>query len=152
MLKKRQHPLTGPSGIGPKGQGVLSIPDPAAQEDYKLGSALGRDPLLLQQEKLNRPPSIKLSMVADLSQLQTAHNESVKPRTSSTLEISKLQSIPPHKGSWYSVVDNKFAQTPQVVPQAFSNLCKAWLQECTPRLSPAKGFSQAGIYDLGEHQ
>ena len=34
----------------------LSIPDPAAEEDYKLGSALGRDPLLLQQEKLDRPP------------------------------------------------------------------------------------------------
>ena len=34
----------------------LSIPDPAAEEDYKLGSALGRDPLLLQQE-------IKLPMV-----------------------------------------------------------------------------------------
>ena len=33
----------------------LSIPDPAAEEDYKLGSALGRDPLLLQQEKLDRP-------------------------------------------------------------------------------------------------
>ena len=33
----------------------LSIPDPAAEEDYKLGSAQGRDPLLLQQEKLDRP-------------------------------------------------------------------------------------------------
>ena len=36
----------------------LSIPDPAAEEDYKLGSVLGHDPLLLQQEKLDRPPSI----------------------------------------------------------------------------------------------
>ena len=48
----------------------LSIPDPAAEEDYKLGSALGHDPLLLQQEKLDRPPSIKFPMVADLSRLQ----------------------------------------------------------------------------------
>ena len=30
----------------------LSSPDPAAEEDYKLGSALGCDPLLLQQEKI----------------------------------------------------------------------------------------------------
>ena len=99
----------------------LSIPDPAAEEDYKLGSALGGDPLLLQQEKLDRPPSIKLPMVADLSRLQ---DDSVKPSTSNTLEIGKFPGIPPHKGSWYSVVDNKFAQTPQVVPQAFSNIAK----------------------------
>ena len=102
----------------------MSIPDPAAEEDYKLGSALGRDPLLLQQEKLDRPPSIKLPMVADLSRLQTAQDDSVKPSTSNTLEIGKFPGIPPHKGSWYSVVDNKFAQTPQVVPQAFSNIAK----------------------------
>ena len=53
----------------------LSIPDPAAEEDYKLGSALGCDPLLLQQEKADRPPSIKLPMVADLSGLQSAQDE-----------------------------------------------------------------------------
>ena len=102
----------------------LSIPNPAAEEDYKLGSALGRDPLLLQQEKLDRPPSIKLPMVADLSRLQTSQDDSVKPSTSNTLEIGKFPGIPPHKGSWYSVVDNKFTQTPQVVPQAFSNIAK----------------------------
>ena len=101
----------------------MSIPDPAAEEDYKLGSALGRDPLL-QQEKLDRPPSIKLPMVADLSRLQTAQDDSVKPSMSNTLEIGKFPGIPPHKGSWYNVVDNKFAQTPQVVPQAFSNIAK----------------------------
>ena len=102
----------------------LSIPDPAAEGDYKLGSALGRDPLLLQQEKLDRPPSIKLPMVANLSCLQTAQDDSVKPSTSNTLVIGKFPGIPPHKGSWYSVVDNKFVQTPQVVPQAFSNIAK----------------------------
>ena len=102
----------------------LSIPDPAAEEDYKLGSALGHDPLLLQQEKLDRPPSIKLPMAADLSCLQTAQDDSVKPSTSNTLGIGTFPGIPPHKGSWYSVVDNKFAQTPQVVPQAFSNIAK----------------------------
>ena len=102
----------------------LSIPDPAAEEDYKLGSALGRDPLLLQQEKADRPPSIKLPMVADLSRLQSARDDLVKPSTSNTLDIGKFPGIPPHKGSWYSVVDNKFAQTPQVVPQAFSNIAK----------------------------
>ena len=102
----------------------LSIPDPAAEEDYKVGSALGCDPLLLQQEKLDRPPSIKLPMVADLSRLQTAQGDSVKPSTSNTLEIGKFPGISPHKGSWYSVVDNKFTQTPQVVPQAFSNIAK----------------------------
>ena len=102
----------------------LSIPDPAAEEDYKLGSALGRDPLLLQQEKADRPPSIKLPMVADLSRLQSAQDDLVKPSTSNTLDIGKFPGIPPHKGSWYSVVDNKFAQTPQVVPQAFSNIAK----------------------------
>ena len=45
----------------------LSIPDPAAEEDYKLDSVLGCDPLLLQQKNLDRPPCIKLLMVADLS-------------------------------------------------------------------------------------
>ena len=90
----------------------FSIPDPAAEEDYKLGSALGRDPLLLQQEKLDRPPSIKLPMIPDLSRLQTAQDDLVKPSTSSSLEIEKFPGIPPHKGSWYSVVDNKFSQTP----------------------------------------
>ena len=102
----------------------LSIPAPAAEEDYKLGSALGRDPLLLQQEKLDRSPSMKLPMVADLSRLQTAQDDSVKPSMSNTLEIGKFPGIPPHKGSWYSVVYDKFAQTPQVVPQAFSNIAK----------------------------
>ena len=102
----------------------LSIPDPAAEEDYKLGSALGRDPLLLQHEKLDRPPSIKLPMVPDLSSLQTAQDDSVKPSMSNTLAIGKFPGIPPHKGSWYSVVDNKFSQAPQVVPQAFSNIAK----------------------------
>ena len=43
---------------------------------------------------------------------------------SNTLEIGKSPGIPPHKGSWYSVVDNKFTQTPQVVPQTFSNIAK----------------------------
>ena len=64
----------------------LSIPDPAAEEDYKLGSALGRDPLLLQ-EKADRPPSIKLPMVADLSCLQNAQDDLVKSSTSNTLDI-----------------------------------------------------------------
>ena len=35
------------------------LPDPAAEEHSKPGSALGRDPLLLQ-EKTGSPPSIKL--------------------------------------------------------------------------------------------
>ena len=102
----------------------LSILDPAAEKDYKLGSALGHDPLLLQQEKLDRPSSIKLPMIPDLSRLQTAQDDLVKPSTSSSLEIGKFPGIPPHKGSWYSVVDNKFSQTPQVVPQAFYNIAK----------------------------
>ena len=63
-------------------------------------------------------------MVADLSHLQTAQDESVKLSTTNTLEIGKFPGIPPHKESWYSVVDNKFSQTPQVAPQAFSNIAK----------------------------
>ena len=102
----------------------LSIPDPASEEHYKPGSALGRDPLLLMQEKAGRPPSIKLPMVSDLSRLQTAQDEAVKPSTSSTLDIGKFPAIPPHKGSWYNVVDEKYSQTPQIVPQAFSNIAK----------------------------
>ena len=73
----------------------LSIPDPAAEEHYKPGSALGRDPLLLLQEKAGRPPSIKLPMVSDLSRLQTAQDEAVKPSTSSTLDMGKFPTIPP---------------------------------------------------------
>ena len=101
----------------------LSIPDPAAEEHYKLGSVLGHDPLLLQ-EKAGRPPSIKLPMVSDLYRLQTAQDEAVKPSTSSTLDMGKFPAIPSHKGSWYNVVDEKYSQTPQVVPQAFSNIAK----------------------------
>ena len=77
-----------------------------------------------QQEKADRPPSIKLPMVADLSPLQCAQDDLVKPSTSSTLDIGKFPGIPPHKGSWYSLVDTKYSQTPQVVPQAFSNIAK----------------------------
>ena len=97
----------------------LSIPDPAAEEDYKLGSALGHDPLLQQQEQADRPPSIKLPMVAGHSCLQSAQHGLVKPSTLSTLDTRKFPGIPPHNGSWYSVVDTKFTQ---VVPQAFSNI------------------------------
>ena len=102
----------------------MTIPDPATEEDYKPGSALGRDPLLLQQEKSDRPPSIKLPLVADLSRLQTAQDDSVKPGTSGSPDIGKLPGIPPHKRNWYNVMDTKFSQTPQVVPQAFSNIAK----------------------------
>ena len=110
----------------------LSIPDPAAEEHYKPGSALGRDPLLLLQEKAGRPPSIKLPMVSDLSHLQTAQDEAVKPSTSSTLDMGKFPAIPPHKGSWYNVVDEKYLQTPQVVPQAFSNIAKPGYRSGSP--------------------
>ena len=93
----------------------LSIPDPAAEEDYKLGSALGRDPLLRQQEKLDRPTSIKLPMVADLSRLQTAQDDSVKPSTSNTLEIGKFpgsggqtKAVPSGVGkTWVPPVDHR---------------------------------------------
>ena len=73
----------------------LSIPDPAAEEVYKLISALGRDPLLLQWEKLDRPPSIKFPMIPDLSHLQAAQDDLVKPSISSSLEIGKFLGIPP---------------------------------------------------------
>ena len=84
----------------------LSIPNPAAEEDYKMGSASGHDLLLLQQEEADRPPSIKLPMVADLSRLLSAQDDLVNPSTSNTLDIGKFPNIPSHKGSWYSVVDN----------------------------------------------
>ena len=116
----------------------LSISDPATEEDYKLGSALGRDPLLLQQEKSDRPPSIKLPMIQDLSRLQSAQDEAVKPNTSTSTEVGKLPGIPPHKGTWYSVVDNKFSQTPQVVPQAFTNIAKPGYRASPPALVQQK--------------
>ena len=71
-------------------------------------------------------------MIPDLSQLQTAQDEAVKPSTSNSSEIGKLPGIPPHKGSWYSVVDSKFCQTPQVVPQAFSNIAKPGYRSSPP--------------------
>ena len=71
----------------------LSIPVPAVEEQYKPGLALGRDPLLLVQDKAGRPPSITLPMVADLSHLQTAQDEALKPSTSSTLDIGKFRTI-----------------------------------------------------------
>ena len=130
---------------------LLSIPDPAAEENYKLGSALGRDPLLLQQEKADRPPSIKLPMVADLSRLyQSAQDDLVKPSTSNTLDIGKFPGIPPHKGSWYSVVDNKFVQTPQVVPQAFSNIAKPGYRSGPPTTVQQKDLVKLE-YVLREH-
>ena len=72
---------------------ILSIPDPAAEEDCKLGSALGRDPLLLQQEKLHRPPSIKLPMIPDLSRLQTAQDDLVKPRCFQSSQSTRHPSL-----------------------------------------------------------
>ena len=63
----------------------LFTPDPAGEEHYKPGLTLGR--LLLQ----------------------TAQNDAVKPSTSSTLDIGKFPSIPPHKCSWYNVVDEKYS-------------------------------------------
>ena len=48
------------------------------------------------------------------------------PRTTQSNRARKIfwkfPGIPPHKGSWYSVVDNKFTRTPQVVPQFFLTL------------------------------
>ena len=88
----------------------LSIPDLTVQEHYKPGSALGCDPLLLQ-ETAGSPASIKLPMVPDLLCLQTAQDDAVKPSTSSTLDVGKFPVIPPHKGSWYNVVDEKYSQT-----------------------------------------
>ena len=77
-------------------------------------------------------------MVTDLSQLQTAQDDSVKPSTSNTFEIGNFPGIPPHKGSWYSVVDSKFAQTPQVIPQAFSNIAKPGYRSGPPASVPQK--------------
>ena len=68
-------------------------------------------------QKADRPPFIKLPMVADLSCLLSTQDDLVKPSTSSTLDIGKFPGIPPHKGSWYSIVDAKYSQTPQVDPQ-----------------------------------
>ena len=114
------------------------MPDQAAEEDYKLGSALGRDPLLLQQEKADRSPSIKLPMMAGLSRLQSAQDELMKDSTS--LDIRKFPGIPPYKGSWYSVVDNKFVQTPQVVPHAFSYIAKPGYRSGPPDTVQQKGL------------
>ena len=63
-------------------------------------------------------------MVADLSYLQSAQDEFVKSSISSTLDTGKLPGIPPNKGSRYSMVDTKYLQTPQLVPQVFSNIAK----------------------------
>ena len=59
-------------------------------------------------------PNIRIPVeitIPDLSRLQTAQDDLVKPSMSSSLEIGKFPGIPPHKGSWYSVVDNKFSDT-----------------------------------------
>ena len=112
-LENRQHPLTSPSGSWSK----------------RLGSFCS---FLTQQQKrttnwvqhwdaipfsCNRKSWIEPHLSNFLSRLQTAQDDSVKPSTSSSLDIGKYPGIPPHKGSWYSVVDNKFSQTPQVVPR-----------------------------------
>ena len=52
----------------------LSISDPAAEEDYKLGLALGHDPFLVQRKNVDKPPPIKLPMVDDLSHLQSGQD------------------------------------------------------------------------------
>ena len=108
------------------------------EEDYKLGSALGRDPLLLQQEKADRPPSIKLHMVADLLCFQSAQDDLVKPSTSSTLDIGKFPGIPPHKGSWYSAVDAKIFVDPTSGAPGFLKHSKTWLQKWTSSYSTTK--------------
>ena len=78
-------------------------------------------------------------MMADLLCLQTAQEEAVKPTISSTLDIKKkFSAVPPHKGSWYNVVDKKYSQTPQVVPQAFSNIAKPGYRSGPPALVQQK--------------
>ena len=97
-----------------------------------------------------RPPSIKLPM-ADLSHIQTAQDEAVKPSTSSTLDIGKFPAIPPHKGSWYNVVGEKYLQNPQVVPQAFSNIAKPGYRSGPPatvKMSVSPIFSPPSVWPV----
>ena len=63
----------------------LSSLVPAAEEEYKLGLAIGCDTVLLQQEKTDKPLSIKLLIVADLSRLQSAQDDLFRLSASSTL-------------------------------------------------------------------
>ena len=86
-------------------------------------------------------------MVDDLSCIQTAQDEEVKPSTSSTLDIGKFPVIPTHKGSWYNVMDEKYSQ---VVPQAFSNMAKPGCRSSSPATVQQKEGGQCqppqGIY------
>ena len=68
----------------------------------------------------------------------------MKPSTSSTLDIGKFPAIPPHKGSWYNVVDEKYSQTPQVVPQAFSNIAKRGYRSGPPATVQQKELVKHG--------
>ena len=103
-----------------------------------LGLALGCDLLSLQQERADRPPSIKLSMVADLSCLQSAQDDLVKPSTSSTLYIEKF---PPHSTIQRQLVQHSgckiFADPTSGAPGYFKH-SKAWLQEWTSSHSATK--------------
>ena len=90
-------------------------------------------------------------MVADLSRLQSAQDDLVKPSTSSTSDIGKFPGIPPHKGSRYSVVDAKYSQTSQVVAQAFSNIAKPGYRSGPPATVQQKRPCKAGISLTSEH-
>ena len=124
-LENRWHPLTSLSGNWSKRLGS-SCPFLTQQQKRTTSWAQQWDviPFSCNRKSWIDPPSIKLPMVVDLSRLQTAQYDSVKPSTSNTLELGKFPGIPPHKGSWHSLVDDKFAQTPQVVPQVFSSIAK----------------------------
>ena len=119
-LENRRHPLTSLSGNWSK---RLGSPCPFLTQQQKRTTSWAQHWDVIPFS-CNRKSWIESHLSSSLSRLQMAEDDSVKPSTSNTLEIGKFPGIPPHKGSWYSVVDNKFAQTPQVVPQAFSNIAK----------------------------
>ena len=78
-------------------------------------------------------------MMADLLCLQTAQDEAVKPTISSTLDIKKnFQLFPRTKVAGTMLVDKKYSQTAQVVPQAFSNIAKPGYRSGPPALVQQK--------------
>ena len=103
----------------------LGIPDPSTQEEFRLGSGIGRDPNMLRLEQSNKPVSLKLPLQDELARMLRVQNELIQPPNSSPLDIGQFPSPPPNRRNWYPISDEWFSQTPQTVPSSFTNITHA---------------------------
>ena len=75
----------------------LGIPNPTLQEEFRLGSGIGRDPNMLKLEQSKKPSSLKLPLQDELAKMLRMQDELLKPTTSSGLDIGQFPTPPPNR-------------------------------------------------------